>query len=110
VPAVVLPIAPGAANVLPLRVDALIVPLPVKLRLAPLPTTIAAVVLVPLVIPENGTVPAESPEAATQLGAVPVPLLCRTYPLVPGLTAAIAPVPLPYNTPYCVKLLAPVPP
>jgi len=44
VPGVVEPIEPGDAKVAPLRVEALIVPVPVKPRLAPLPTTIAAVV------------------------------------------------------------------
>ena len=47
------PIAPGAAKVAPPKVDALIVPVPVKFKDAPLPTTIAAMVLVPLVSEEN---------------------------------------------------------
>ena len=52
------PIAPGLAKVLPLRVEALIVPVPVKLSDAPEPTNIEALVLVPLVMPEKGTLEA----------------------------------------------------
>ena len=47
--AVPVPIACGLAQVLPSKVEALIVPVPLKLRDAPEPTTIAATVLVPLV-------------------------------------------------------------
>ena len=59
---VVVPIAPGAAHVLPIKLEALIVPVLEYVREAPAPTTIAAVVLVAEVIPENGTEDAETPD------------------------------------------------
>ena len=68
---VVEPMAPGAAHVPLSKVEALIVPEPVKSREAPVPTTIAAWVLVPEVIPEKGTEVAGTVELQT--GAVPAP-------------------------------------
>lgn len=54
---VVEPIVPGESQVLPSKVEALIVPVPVKLSDAPDPTTIAAVVFVPLVMLEKDVEP-----------------------------------------------------
>ena len=68
---VVEPIAPGAAQVAPIKEEASIVPLPVYPKVAPVPTTIAAWVLVPEVISVK-----EISVAGTLLvhtGAVPAP-------------------------------------
>jgi hypothetical protein len=68
---VVVPIAPGAAQVAPIKEEALMVPDPVEFNDAPVPTNIAAVVLVPEVIPEKGTLVAGMVEL--QVGATPAP-------------------------------------
>ena len=69
--AVVEPIPCGTAHVLPSNVLALIVPVPLKFNEAPVPTTIAAVVFVPLVMFVNGTVIAG---VLDQLGVAPAPV------------------------------------
>lgn len=81
-PGVVPPIAPGAAQVLPRSVEALIVPVLVKLSEEPAPTTIAAVVLVAAVIPENGTEEAGITEV--QVGEAPAPAELKNWPVVPA--------------------------
>ena len=79
---VVDPIASGAAHVPPIKEEALMVPDPVEFNDAPVPTTMAAVVLVPEVIPEKGTEVAAIVEV--QVGATPAPDEIRNCPLVPG--------------------------
>lgn len=69
-PGVPPPIAPGLANVAPPKVEALIVPVPVKFKEAPDPTTIAAVVFVPDAIVEKA---GEPPELSVAQSHVPVP-------------------------------------
>jgi hypothetical protein len=60
-------------------------------REAPVPTTIAAVVFVPEVIPEKGTLVAEIVEV--QVGATPAPDEIKNCPVVPGRLPGIkAPV------------------
>jgi hypothetical protein len=67
---VVLPIAPGAAQVPLSKLDAFIVPELAKPNEAPVSTVIVAEVFVPVVIPLNGTV-----EAGTELtNSNPVPV------------------------------------
>jgi hypothetical protein len=83
--AVPLPIVPGAAHVPPSNWLALIPPElgtpPAYTSDAPAPTTIAAVVFVPLVILLNGT---NTTGVFVQLGVAPAPLLCSTIPAVPA--------------------------
>jgi hypothetical protein len=86
---VVNPIGPGDANVAPFNAVAFIVPVPDAPRLAPLPTTIAAVVLVALVIAENAGV-----------------LVPQTPPPVPSARQWASGTPLPFKSvlpaPACV--------
>lgn len=79
-----LPIVLGAANVDPFKVVAFMVPDPVTPRLDPVPTSIAAVVFVDPVNPENGNAVAE---------IVPEPVVPRDAP-VPTSIAAVVFVPL----------------
>lgn len=81
--------------------------MPLRVREAPVPTTMAACVLVPPVRLEK----AEPIDAAeTQEGATLEPFVCNTYPVVPGPKIDKPFVPLPYNIPFEVKLVCPVPP
>lgn len=92
--------APPSDVVCPFNSFALMVPVPVKLKEAPFPTTIEAVVFVPLVIAENdGLVTV----FATQEGGDPDPLLWSTYPDVPGVREVKALAEEAYKTPFVVK-------
>ena len=77
---VVEPIGPDEAKVFPLRLEALMVPEPVKSNVAPLPTTIEAPVLVPDVIAEKALLAV----LAIHEGGEPEPFDSRTKPEVPG--------------------------
>ncbi len=87
VPGVVDPMGPGAANVAPLRLDALIVPDPVKSIDAPVPTVMVALLFVPEVITLKGTVTAD--REPDQTGAEPAPWERRTWPTVPASVPGI---------------------
>src|ERR1035437_7304424 len=101
---VVVPIAPGAAQVPPRREEALIVPVPLKSNDAPVPTTMAAVVLVPEVIPEKGIEVAAI--ELVHVGATPAPADVKNCPVVPAELPGIkAPVRLRF--PPSVVRLAP---
>lgn len=95
-----LPMVPGEAHVPPLREEALLVPEPLYVREAPVPTTMAAVVLVALVIPEKGRAEAVMPTVQVR---VPV-ALATVQPVLPAPPPIkISPVPVPF------KFRAPVP-
>src|SRR5258706_70058 len=83
---VVEPMVPGEAQVPPNKVEALMVPVPVKSREAPEPTTMVAVVLVPEVIFEKDEPPLP---LFSQVGVTPGPAEVRICPAVPAFPPGI---------------------
>ena len=101
------PIVPGAAQVLPNNVEAFIVPEFAKFNEAPVSTTIAAVVFVLEVIPENGTEVAVT--VLVQLGAA-APFEIKNCPAVPAAVTSIESASVQTTPPFMAVIFLFVPP